>query len=338
MLHDVFRRVVSVAAVGALVTVGGTPTAGDPDTSRAAAIGALSPGSPPGHTGRAEHHYRIIGKLRFGLFSLTRDGVGSARMSWQSDGSTSVFTLLAGSDPQRAPRNLNQWGYLREEVRASDEAHVFSLRTLDTDETAPDAAAVPADGARFGLSCASFKALDVNDAQTIVQTRDLTYRMFNELLDSVSDASTWKERRSRRPAGSDAGFLTALLHAIRQIGSGGAMSRPSIAYVYNGTVYDLTVRGTESLGRTSVGNRTFAQLMRSDFAIRNRGTGNVTRFSTTQVPDGTGTSLPVQIFYRPSFWLGIELRLDENADVPAEADSDGPALARIRAICADQFQ
>jgi len=334
-LQDVLRRIVSVAAVGAVIMLGGTPAPADvPENARASAVAAARPGSTLRDAARAEHRYRIIGKLRFGLFSITRDGVGSARMAWQSDGSSSVLTLLVGSDPQRAPQNLNQWGYLREEVRASDEADVFSLRSLDDDEVAPDGARAVADGSRFGVSCASLNALDVTDAQTTVQARGLTYRMLNQLLDTVSDKSTWKERHSRRPAGSDAGFLTALQHAIRQIGSGGAKARPSVTYVYNGTVYDLTVRDSESLGHTAVGDRTFEQLTRSDFAIRSRASGNVTKFAATYVPDRTGAWLPVQIFYRPTFWLSVELRLDDNADVPVDADADGSVLPRIRAICA----
>jgi hypothetical protein len=56
----------------------------------------------------AEHRYRIIGKLRLALFWVGRDDVGGARMTWRSDGTTSALTLLVGSDPQRAPRGLNQ--------------------------------------------------------------------------------------------------------------------------------------------------------------------------------------------------------------------------------------
>jgi hypothetical protein len=42
----------------------------------------------------------------------------------------------------------------------------------------------------------------------------------------------------------------------------------------------------------------------------------------------------VQIFYQPSFWLRIELRLDDNADVPTDPAADGAILDRIRALCA----
>jgi len=44
--------------------------------------------------------------------------------------------------------------------------------------------------------------------------------------------------------------------------------------------------------------------------------------------------LAVQIFYQPSFWLRIEIQLDDDADVPADPATDGATLSRIRAICA----
>jgi hypothetical protein len=299
-----------------------------------AAADVSSAAVPSVPTPFAEHRYRIVGKLHLGLFSIGRDDVGSGRMTWRSDGATSSLTLLVGSDPQRAPRSLNQWGYLREETRPADGAEVFSLRSLDRGEGAPDAGFGVGDGPLFGVSCASFSALDVSVAQTTVNASGVTYRMFNQLLDRVGDSPQWTEKHTHRPAGADAGFLTALQHAISYIGAGSVKSVPPVTYVYNNTIYDLRVRGSQTLGRTVVGTRTFERLSRSEFSIRNRTTGDVTKFGVTHTPDRSGMALPVQIFYQPSFWLSVELRLDDDADVPADPDTDGSALPRIRALCA----
>jgi hypothetical protein len=40
----------------------------------------------------------------------------------------------------------------------------------------------------------------------------------------------------------------------------------------------------------------------------------------------------VQIFCQPRFWLRVELRLDDAADVPADPAADGPMLSRIRTL------
>ena len=304
----------------------GTGVAADPPGS----VEMLRP-----RLGAAEHRYRIIGKLRLALFWVSRDDVGSARMSWRSDGTTIALTLLLGSDPQRAPRGLNQWGYLREEVR-SGLTDVFSLRSVDRDADDPSGAFAVGDGPEFGVSCAAVGDDDVSIRQTRVTARGVTYRMFDQLLDRLGAAPQWEQRHMPRPSGAAPGFLTAIQQAIRlgEVTDERDVKRlRTVSYVYNNAVYDLTVQGRERLGRTTVGARTFAQLMRTQLSIRNRTTGDVTRFGLTYSADDGAAPLPVQIFYQPSFWLRIELRLDDDADVPADPAADEAVLARIRTIC-----
>jgi hypothetical protein len=307
--------------------------------SAAGAVRAATDTSRAGSGIVAEHRYRIMGKLRLALFWLGRDDVGSARLTWRSDGSTSALTLLIGSDPQRAPRNLNQWGYLREEVR-SNQADVFSLRSLNRDQAAPPAGFGVGDGPRFGVSCSSIEDHDVSSTHTTIDARGVTYRMFDQLLDRIAVSPQWEGRRSQRPVGADAGFLTALQRAIRMgmTGSGhpkAFRTLKPVTYIYNNAIYDLMIRSSEPLGRTTVGARTFEELTRTDLSIRNRTTGDVSQFGVTSSSDPAGPSLPVQIFYQPSFWLRVELRLDDDADVPADPAADGSTLTRIRAICAN---
>jgi hypothetical protein len=139
-----------------------------------------------------------------------------------------------------------------------------------------------------------------------------------------------------RPAGTFAGFLTAMQHVIRagRAAACGQGRLEPVSYVYNDAVYDLSVRGSDRLGRTRIVTRTFDRLIRTDFTIRNRTTGDVSRFGVTYSPDRTVSALPVQIFYQPNFWLRIELRLDDDANVPVDPALDGSVLTRIRAICA----
>lgn len=283
----------------------------------------------------AEHRYRIIGKLRLALFWIGRDDVGSARMTWRSDGTTNELTLLVGSDPQHAPRSLNQWGYLREEVRA-DHAEVFSLRSLRADDKPPATGFAVGNGPQFGASCSSVNDREVSNTRTTVNAPGVTFRMFDELLDRVAVSPTWDEKQMRRPPGVDAGFLTALHRAINADQAGDARTvntHHRVAYVYNSGVYDLTLRDNGALGRTKVEARTFEQLTQADFSVRNRTTGELTKFGVTYAPDSSGNLLPVQIFYQPSFWLRVELRLDDEADAPPDPAGDGALLARMRDIC-----
>ena len=165
----------------------------------------------------AEHRYRIIGKVRVAFFWVARDDVGSARMTWRSNGTTSALAFLVGSNPGRAPRNLNEWSYLREEVR-SDRAEVFALRSLGIDAPV-DPGDVRAAGPIFGVSCASFREQDVQSTQTTVDARGATYWMFDRLLEQIAVSSRWQRRRFARPAGASAGFLTRKRSPPRRPGS-----------------------------------------------------------------------------------------------------------------------
>jgi len=328
------RRARAVALTAALVL----PAAFNLTAAPAARLEKTNGAGRPGLLAAAEHRYRIAGRVRLALFWVGRDDVGSARMSWQTDGTTSALTLLIGSDPQRAPRRLNQWGYLREELRP-ESAQVFSLRSVDDDGGDASAGFEIGDGPDFGISCASIGDDEVSSRRAKVSGHGVTYRMFEQLLDRLPADSRWEHRQMRRPAGADAGFLTAIQHAIRLADTTAAERSTKrfqpVTYVYNDSVYDLTIQRRDLLGLTTIGARRFEQLVRMDFSIRNRRTGDVSKFGITYSPENGTMPLPVQIFYQPSFWLRIELRLDDTADVPADPASDDSVLRRIRAVCAN---
>lgn len=299
-----------------------------------ATVNLRAHGSHSGLSLIAEHRYRIVGRARLALFWSGGNDVGSARMTWRSDGRASALTLLAGSDPERAPRRLNQWGYLREEVRA-DRAEVFTLRTLSRGEARSRAGSAAAEGSLFGVSCTSISDHDVRSAHTIVSAPGVTYRMFDRVLDRIAVSPQWEVRQTPRPAGADAGFLTALQHAIRVGGTESkSFTRPPLTYIFNNSVYDLRIRGTEPLGPTTLGTQAFDQLVRTDFSIRDRTVEEGTKFGVTYSPDRSDISLPLQIFFKPSFWLSVELRLDDEADAPTDPAADQSVLTRVRAICA----
>jgi len=326
--------------VCAVVAVAGIAVGSSLDFSPApaavpSAITEISTADTPntGSGSYAEHRYRVVGKVRLAVIWAKHDDIGSARMTWRSDSHSSALTLMVGSDPQRAPRSLNKWGYLREEV-GSDRAEVFTVRSLGGAESssAPDYTAL--EGPLFGASCSSIENTTVTGAKTTVSAAGVTYRMFDRLLDRIAVAPRWQGKHTTRPEGADAGFLNALQHVIRTgRNDATAANAGPITYIYNSTIYDLTIQGTRLLGRTTVGARTFDQLIRTEVSGRNRATQEATKFAVTYSPDRTAPPLPIQIFYQPNFWLSVELRLDDTADVPPDPASDQTALARIRAIC-----
>jgi hypothetical protein len=77
-----------------------------------------------------DHLYRIAGEVRLLLFWVSADDVGGARITWRRDDRERSVSLLIGSEPRRAPRGVNEWGYIREDV-AGDSTTVFGIRTKD---------------------------------------------------------------------------------------------------------------------------------------------------------------------------------------------------------------
>ena len=214
----------------------------------------------------AEHRYRIVGKLRLAVMWAKHDDIGSARMTWRSDSNSSAVTLMVGSDPQRAPRSLNKWGYLREEVR-SDRAEVFTVRSLGGSEASSAADYTASEGPLFGASCSSVGNTDVTGAKTTVSAAGVTYRMFDRLLDriAVGSAMAGKAHHASSGCGCRVPHRAAARDPRRPERFDVREGRP-ITYIYNSTIYDLTIQGSRQLGRTTVGSRTFDQLIRTDMS------------------------------------------------------------------------
>ena len=76
----------------------------------------------------ADHTYRVVGRARFLLVSFSADDVGGARLMWRRDDNGESIRLLVGSEPARAPRDLNEWAYSSEEVHG-DRADAFLVRS-----------------------------------------------------------------------------------------------------------------------------------------------------------------------------------------------------------------
>src|SRR5215471_4536834 len=56
------------------------------------------------------------------------------------DGVEHEYSLLIGSDPERAPRKINRWGYIDEDVKASN-AMVIGLMTESDEDSIEQAEA-----------------------------------------------------------------------------------------------------------------------------------------------------------------------------------------------------
>jgi len=304
------------------------------DDSRPAAISTQGETSCLSPLPQLDRRYRIIGRLRLALFWVSRDDVGGARMTWRRTENGSSIALLAGSDPRHAPRALNQWAYLREAIQGP-RAEVFALRSGAMD-LVPRPTGPKDEPGLLSAGCAEIENGEVRSLKTSLNAPGVDFRMLEGLLGQIGTTAPWHERRTRQRAGAEPGFLTAFERLMRHSldASSTPIVGPRVPYVHDSNSYDLELRKIESLGRTTVGTHTFEQLRRGDFVVHNTATKTATKFVVTFEPAVAAATLPVQIIYQPNWWLNVELRIDDDADVPTDPGADETTLARIDEICA----
>lgn len=272
--------------------------------------------------------YRMSGAIRPLLFWIGRDRVGEGQIIWRRRGDgTRAFELLIGSDPELAPRQLNRWGYLAEELQGTD-AHVLGLISSDADDTLDG---VTADGVQR-LPESAFKTIRASvgpeiahaEVSTIGAAERLTYHQLDTVLELMRrQASTSIEVRvARRPHDARPGFLAAmseLIHASVQDvqRSGGvrrALAHQSIPYMYGDGLHDLTVRSMEVESERQVGDRIYRDVIHGKFQTKSRASGVSKRFELVYGTDGALAEVPVWIRYRPRWWLRADLTLESSGD------------------------
>jgi hypothetical protein len=258
----------------------------------------------------AEHYYRMLAKVRPLLFWISRDNVGGARIGWLGDqlGSRG-FELLIGSDPTRAPRKINRWGYIAEELRGST-ASTLGVMKQSNEESLEDAKAKLGDHPGATHVFKAIRATTSNgrataDVLTLQSESDLTYRDVGSLLTLVNDkASTTDSRTVVLPPGTRSGFLLALSDLI---------SNPklkSVPYVYNGRFHTLHVNGVDETSMRTAG-RDYGRLVRARFETENQATRERTPFEITYGTAGNLKDVPVHVMYQPKWWFQVELFLED---------------------------
>jgi hypothetical protein len=276
----------------------------------------------------AEHHYRMMAKVRPLLFWISKDDVGGARISWREDTDGAFgLDLLIGSDPKRAPRGINRWGYIAEQQRGSD-ARVLGVMKQSNEQSVAEAESqLTKEGAGGYVFRAIQGTASADEARAGVTTvrvaRDLTFHDIDPLLALVNANSdpAAENRAVALPSGTRPGFLVSLRDLVSQSvdayakspASGFKPSRTPTPYVYFGVFYDLTMKSSELLKTATIDGHRYTNLVRSDFEIKNRSNGETTRFQLTYGSTGALAGVPVHAIYQPRWWFEVQLFLDERA-------------------------
>jgi hypothetical protein len=270
----------------------------------------------------AEHHYRLSGSARPFLFWITRDNVGSGRMTWRraADG-TLGFELLMGSDPARAPFKANKWGYIREVVRG-DSAELVAVKTDTEEETVDEARASVNQKDRDRALLFIHEQVSPRETRAssaVVDVgREATYRELDFVLDRMSGIHEWDERVGVRPEATRPGFLVALTELMQSgvtawnasNGSSFHYKDRTLLFIHRAKPYELRQSDVEVLRDVTLAGWRYAHLLHGSFRIRNPATNYQSQFSVTYGLDEDLAAAPVQITYQPRWWLRTQLTLD----------------------------
>jgi hypothetical protein len=268
----------------------------------------------------AVHHYRVLARVRPLLVWISRDNVGDGRITWRNAGAGSMgLELLIGSDPARAPRRINRWGYLAEQV-VGGQTTVLGVMTQSTERSIEDGE----NGIRVqsGSGTHLFKAIRSTIADgrtsagvtTLRVQHDVTYRDVESLLAMVPPGGDAPTPTVVLPAGTRPGFLSAVAELMHQSieRRRASTTEPRVAgvrYVYNALFHQLELRSVESLATSQIGGRTFYDVLRGRFETVNEATGDRTRFEITYGASGELTAVPIHLVYQPRWWFRVELFL-----------------------------
>ena len=269
----------------------------------------------------AEHRYRLSAAIRPFLFWVGAANVGGARIVWRQDGGERRgYELLLGSDPARAPRRINRWGFVREDEDRSG-ATMIGVMNRSEDDSLDQAKAglgKGKDGYFFKLIRGRVESGGARAESTSVYApQDYTFRQLGELLRFADEAKPVpRVRAGGLPAGTHPGLLFALadlvragVEAARAAGKAGPQPR-IVQYTFNAGVYDLVVSSWERVERARYGARTYEKLVRLEFESRNREKGTTERFVFACGTEGPLAGIPVFVRYQPKWWFKVEGVLD----------------------------
>ncbi len=286
-----------------------------------AAAAEPTPDGRPAAPVTAEHRYRLSAAIRPLLFWIGKSNVGGARIVWRADGDgRKGYELLLGSDPARAPRKINRWGFAREDADPSGATMLGVMNRSEDDslDQAKGSLGRGKDGYLFKLNRARVeRGVARAEATTLYAPQDFTFRQLDELLRFAEAARpTPRVRTSRLPPGVHPGLLFALadlvragVEAARTPGAAGPTPR-AVQYTFNAGVYDLTVASWERVERAQYGARTYEKLVRLEFESKNREKGNTERFVFACGTEGPLAGVPVFVRYQPKWWFKVEGVLD----------------------------
>ncbi len=315
------RRIAGGVAVLVAALVSGTQ--GEAVTARAAAEPSLPAAALPSEGLIERHHYMMSARVRpLLLFWIGRSNVGDAIVTRAATPHEVRYSLLIGSDPDRAPRRINRWGYIEERIRG-DAATVLGLMTESDEESVEEA---ETNLRREGSGAHTFKVIhatiDAEQSQSVVTAvgapADYSFRQVQAVLALAGDGGTaGRPRVVRLPRGTRPGFLSAIseiIHAQADSARAGSLHAGTrLTYVYHGTLYELRATSVQFKPTLEVSSSRYARVVSAQFAIKSLADGEEARFALSYAIDGRLAEVPLTISYQPRWWMQVNLALADGS-------------------------
>jgi len=278
---------------------------------------AIVPGVPTEIPGRdlpvvRQHTYRMAGKIRVVMLWVGRDDVGSGIIKWRGAGDDKAIELLIGSDPKRAPGQLNKWGYLVEAMHGG-ESSVVGLISQENDDRLSDVKA----GLKTRKEQRAFDTIrgyagafeGTARVGTLHAPSQLTYHDADRVLKDVLADTSLAVKRLARSAEIRSGFLTSLTELL-QASIDKKNYNQRIQYIHGDRLYQLRLIESTPLARFERDGRAWQNVIRGRFETGEAGNRSGTRFELVYGASGALTGIPILISYQPKWWLQVDLVLN----------------------------
>lgn len=265
-----------------------------------------------------EKEYVLTARIRLLLPWLSFRDVGGARICWSDElDDQAALALLIGSDPAKAPRKINRWGFVVE--RGTEFGYqVVGVMTEADDESVKQARAKIDRQDGIHVFKVTRGAVRNGTSETLTAHLPLadnyTYHDVRTLVDLIPNSPP--TRSLEVPAGARPGFLFALKGLIREnVESYHRTGRPlseeeaQTVYVFNSRLYELFQTSAKIHDEVKVGSARYTSVMESRFKVRNVSTDETTGFKVFYGVQDPIRETPVRIVYRPKWWFEAELEL-----------------------------
>ncbi len=271
----------------------------------------------------AEHHYSVTARVRILLWWYSRDDVGLARLRWRAENERRGFELLIASDPARAPRHINQWGYVAEEVGPGGATLLGVGKDTDPKSVEEAKNGVKAEGEakQFLYKAIRTEVTGATGRTGVIHfalPRDPTYRDLDSVIAQLPAAAPSPKEYALLP-GVGGSYLPTLQRAVDDCVTWYERGRPGQdspvgrvrPYVYDGKRYELVVRSSKTRPTAVFRGHSFSDLIQAEFVITNTITAEPTRFQIDVPRSGSLKGVPVHVIYRPRWWFEVEIVLDD---------------------------